>query len=139
MATVRGALVMECICPRVEPTRKGRSADDRRSRDAGTLRSVSHALEHHAGRRLALGAYASLLAAPFLGLAWVNRAYIARWWHTGACPGPMDRHGPCGVAELAFVVFFGGWTAVLVVPALVAWSLGCTAALAMVLRWRRRR
>lgn len=53
MATVRGALVMESICPRVEPTRKVRSADDRRSRDAGTLRPVSPAPERRAGTRRA--------------------------------------------------------------------------------------
>ncbi|MFO0609835.1 MAG: hypothetical protein U0324_42145 [Polyangiales bacterium] len=100
---------------------------------------MSPAPKRRAGTRLAKGAYASLLAAPFLGLAWVNRAYLTRWWHTGTCPGPVDRHGPCGVAELAFVVFFGGWMAVFVVPALAAWSLGWTAALVAVLRRLRRR
>ena len=91
------------------------------------------------GRRIALWAYALVLSAPFVALGVLNHAYIAHWWQTGTCPGPMDRHGPCGVAQMLFVVFLGGWACVVVVPALVVWALLWSLVFAAVLRLLRPR
>jgi hypothetical protein len=44
----------------------------------------------------------------------------------------MDRPAaPCSFADLAVIVFLGGWVAFLVVPALAVWELGVAMGIAV--------
>ena len=99
---------------------------------------MSSLLGQRASRRIAIGAWLFALSLPFLGLALLNRPYIAYWLSTGTCPGPMDRSGPCGVGRMLGIVFLGGWAAFAVVPVLLAWSMVWTVALFAVLGRLRR-
>lgn len=85
--------------------------------------------------------YVLALCAPVAVLAFVGAHDLSTWLETGFCPGgPMDRPAaPCSAAELAFLVFLGGWAAFVVVPLELLYAAACTAAFALALVWLRRR
>lgn len=68
-----------------------------------------------------------VLLFPLLGMFVLNSSVVGQWLSTGICPGgPMDRPArPCGLFELSYLVFFGGWAAFVVIPLFVLWWLIC--------------
>lgn len=72
--------------------------------------------------------YVAILLLPLAGIGVLSHHDLGRWLSTGLCPaGPMDRPSrACGLPELFFIVFLGGWASFLVVPLLLFWGSGVT-------------
>jgi len=86
--------------------------------------------------KIARGLFGAAAVAPFGVIAALSRADLARWATTGVCPGgPMDHPAaPCGLFELVFRVFLGGWAAWLFIPVLSAWCGACALGYGLVRR-----